>query len=197
MLAVDARRADAGAGVAAHRDAGRAATARGTRRSTSTASTAGSRSTASRRRASPICCRAVFDRRFLIEEGFDAAKQEIDALVAQRRGETPGRRATTLRDLMVVASGADARRLAGGRARSSASIRRVLGRDRRAGRQPGHLRSQARRAHRRRPALRRLRARRARAGASAGRVVPHRRSGERDQGHRAGDARPDGRREID
>jgi succinyl-diaminopimelate desuccinylase len=46
-------------------------------------------------------CRAVFDRRFLIEEGFDAAREEIAALVDRLRHETP-RIQYTLRDLMVV-----------------------------------------------------------------------------------------------
>jgi len=46
-------------------------------------------------------CRAVFDRRFLIEEGFDAAKQEIEALVAQVAAQTADVR-FGLRDLMVV-----------------------------------------------------------------------------------------------
>jgi succinyl-diaminopimelate desuccinylase len=46
-------------------------------------------------------CRAVFDRRFLIEEGFDAAKQEIAALVAQVAAAAPEVR-FDLRDLMIV-----------------------------------------------------------------------------------------------
>jgi len=46
-------------------------------------------------------CRAVFDRRFLIEEGFDAAKREIEALVAQVAAEAADVR-FGLRDLMVV-----------------------------------------------------------------------------------------------
>ena len=46
-------------------------------------------------------CRAVFDRRFLIEEGFDAAKQEIAQLIAHVAGEANGVR-FELRDLMVV-----------------------------------------------------------------------------------------------
>jgi len=46
-------------------------------------------------------CRAVFDRRFLIEEGFDAAKQEIADLVARVAGEAGGVR-FDVRDLMVV-----------------------------------------------------------------------------------------------
>jgi len=45
-------------------------------------------------------CRAVFDRRFLIEEGFDAAKAEIEQLVG-RAGRASGVR-FDLRDLMVV-----------------------------------------------------------------------------------------------
>jgi succinyl-diaminopimelate desuccinylase len=46
-------------------------------------------------------CRAVFDRRFLIEEGFDAAKHEIAALVAQVAAEAGDVR-FDVRDLMVV-----------------------------------------------------------------------------------------------
>jgi succinyl-diaminopimelate desuccinylase len=46
-------------------------------------------------------CRAVFDRRFLLEEGFDAAKQEIAELVARVAREAPGVR-FNVRDLMVV-----------------------------------------------------------------------------------------------
>jgi succinyl-diaminopimelate desuccinylase len=47
-----------------------------------------------------LCC-AVFDRRFLIEEGFDAAKQEIAELVARVAAEAHGVR-FDVRDLMVV-----------------------------------------------------------------------------------------------
>jgi succinyl-diaminopimelate desuccinylase len=46
-------------------------------------------------------CRAVFDRRFLIEEGFDATKVEIQALVERAKRLTPGV-TFELRDLMVV-----------------------------------------------------------------------------------------------
>ena len=46
-------------------------------------------------------CRAVFDRRFLLEEGFDATKSEIQALLARVAAETP-QLACELRDLMVV-----------------------------------------------------------------------------------------------
>lgn len=46
-------------------------------------------------------CRAVFDRRFLIEEGFDAAKSEIQALLQRAAAETPSLR-YDLRDLMIV-----------------------------------------------------------------------------------------------
>ena len=46
-------------------------------------------------------CRAVFDRRFLIEEGFDATKREIADLVARVAAGAPGVR-FDVRDLMVV-----------------------------------------------------------------------------------------------
>lgn len=46
-------------------------------------------------------CRAVFDRRFLPEEGFDATKAEIEALLRQAAADTP-QFEYALRDLMVV-----------------------------------------------------------------------------------------------
>ena len=46
-------------------------------------------------------CRAVFDRRFLIEEGFAAAKDELEALIRRTLGPMPGLE-YELRDLMVV-----------------------------------------------------------------------------------------------
>jgi succinyl-diaminopimelate desuccinylase len=46
-------------------------------------------------------CRAVFDRRFLIEEGFDHAKQEFEDLVARVRAVFP-EVTFELRDMMVV-----------------------------------------------------------------------------------------------
>lgn len=46
-------------------------------------------------------CRAVFDRRFLLEEGFEATKTEIEALLRRAAAETPQLR-YTVRDLMVV-----------------------------------------------------------------------------------------------
>ena len=46
-------------------------------------------------------CRAVFDRRFLIEEGFEATKAEIEALLERAAAATDGMR-YSLRDLMVV-----------------------------------------------------------------------------------------------
>jgi succinyl-diaminopimelate desuccinylase len=46
-------------------------------------------------------CRAVVDRRFLIEEGFVQAKQEVDALIRRTVGALPGIE-YELRDLMVV-----------------------------------------------------------------------------------------------
>ena len=46
-------------------------------------------------------CRAVFDRRFLIEEGFDTAKAEIEQLVARARASVPDI-VFDLRDVMIV-----------------------------------------------------------------------------------------------
>ena len=46
-------------------------------------------------------CRAVFDRRFLLEEGFDATRREIEAVVDRVRAGVP-RVDYTLKDLMVV-----------------------------------------------------------------------------------------------
>jgi succinyl-diaminopimelate desuccinylase len=46
-------------------------------------------------------CRAVFDRRFLLEEGFDATKAQIQALLERAAAETP-QLSYALRDLMVV-----------------------------------------------------------------------------------------------
>ena len=46
-------------------------------------------------------CRAVFDRRFLVEEGFDAARAEIVELLDRTAADTP-KLAYELRDLMVV-----------------------------------------------------------------------------------------------
>jgi succinyl-diaminopimelate desuccinylase len=46
-------------------------------------------------------CRAVFDRRFLIEEGFQAARDELASLIERTVGSTAGIE-YELRDLMVV-----------------------------------------------------------------------------------------------
>ncbi len=46
-------------------------------------------------------CRAIFDRRFLLEEGFDAARREIVELLRQTATDVPGFE-YDLRDLMVV-----------------------------------------------------------------------------------------------
>jgi succinyl-diaminopimelate desuccinylase len=46
-------------------------------------------------------CRAVFDRRFLIEEGFEATKAEVERLVQRVSAQAPGVR-FEMRDLMVV-----------------------------------------------------------------------------------------------
>jgi succinyl-diaminopimelate desuccinylase len=70
-------------------------------------------------------CRAVFDRRFLIEEGFEAARREITDLVERTLGSTIGVE-YELRDLMVV----DPVRTPGDSPLIGAldrSIRRVLG----------------------------------------------------------------------
>lgn len=46
-------------------------------------------------------CRAVFDRRFLLEEGFDRVKAEMEALLARAAADTPSLQ-YEVRDLMVV-----------------------------------------------------------------------------------------------
>lgn len=46
-------------------------------------------------------CRAIFDRRFLIEEGFDATKLEVEQLIERVRARMP-RVQYLLKDLMVV-----------------------------------------------------------------------------------------------
>ena len=46
-------------------------------------------------------CRAVFDRRFLLEEGFEATRAEIVALLERAAAETP-QLTYELRDLLVV-----------------------------------------------------------------------------------------------
>lgn len=46
-------------------------------------------------------CRAVFDRRFLVEEGFEATRREIAELLERAAADVPGL-AYELRDLMVV-----------------------------------------------------------------------------------------------
>jgi succinyl-diaminopimelate desuccinylase len=71
-------------------------------------------------------CRAVFDRRFLLEEGFDATRAEIETLVARAAARAPGLR-FDLRDLMIVhpVKTPDGSPVI---AALDASIRRVLGR---------------------------------------------------------------------
>ncbi len=46
-------------------------------------------------------CRAIFDRRFLLEEGFAATKAEIQAMLERAAADTPSLK-YSLRDLMVV-----------------------------------------------------------------------------------------------
>ncbi len=102
-------------------------------------------------------CRVVFDRRFLLEEGLERTRAEIAALVARAQSRMPDVKFSiedrlifeptrTPEDAPVIGALTDA-------------IERVTGRRGRAGRQSRHLRSEARRADRRRAALRRLRAR--------------------------------------
>ena len=47
------------------------------------------------------CCRVVFDRRFLIEEGFEPTRQELLALIDRAVRATPGLK-FDVRDLMIV-----------------------------------------------------------------------------------------------
>jgi succinyl-diaminopimelate desuccinylase len=47
------------------------------------------------------CCRAVFDRRFLIEEDFESTKQELVELIERALHDTPGVE-YELRDVMIV-----------------------------------------------------------------------------------------------
>ncbi len=46
-------------------------------------------------------CRAIFDRRFLVEEGFESTRREIEELLSEVARDTPNLR-YELRDLMVV-----------------------------------------------------------------------------------------------
>ena len=71
-------------------------------------------------------CRAVFDRRFLYEEGFEAARAEIARFVARAQAASPGM-TFDLRDLMIVQPTLtpDDSPVIGA---LDASIRRVLGR---------------------------------------------------------------------
>jgi succinyl-diaminopimelate desuccinylase len=73
-------------------------------------------------------CEAVFDRRFLIEEGFEAAKAEIEALVAGVAREVGDAHAFDLKDLMVVHP-VETPQDAGVVDALDSAIRRVLGRE--------------------------------------------------------------------
>src|SRR5205814_2838524 len=68
--------------------------------STSMGSRAVNRWTVFKRRASPMSA-AVFDRRFLIEETFEAAKEEVEALIRLTLAGLPGVD-YEMHDLMVV-----------------------------------------------------------------------------------------------
>ena len=102
-------------------------------------------------------CRAVFDRRFLIEEGFDATRAEIVELLDGVARDVPDFK-YDLRDLMVVhpTQTPDGSPVV---AALDRALHRVLGRGGETRGEPGHLRPEALRAHRGRAALRRLRTR--------------------------------------
>jgi succinyl-diaminopimelate desuccinylase len=72
-------------------------------------------------------CRAILDRRFLIEEGFAHAKEEIDAVIRRTVGTLPGID-YEVRDLMVV-DPVQTPRESPVIGALDAAIRRVLGRD--------------------------------------------------------------------
>ncbi len=111
---LDARRADAGAGGADDRRAGRARRRAAARRSTSTASRAASRSTAFRRRASPTCAARCSIAAFSSKKASRPREREIERLVERAVAAAPGVR-FDLRDLMVVHPTRTPGRLAGDR----------------------------------------------------------------------------------
>ena len=132
-------------------------------------------------------CTAIFDRRFLPEEGLAGARRELLDLVSRVQEKLPELR-FEIEDRMVVhpvetPAGLAARR--GARARDPRGMRPRGS----ARRQPRQLRPQARRTHRRRRAVRGLRPRPARARAPAGRVLRGRRSRGVDPGAGARDRR--------
>ncbi len=128
-------------------------------------------------------CRAIFDRRFLLEEGFDRTRAEIVDLLERAAAEVPDFR-YEIRDLMVVHPVRDTGRFAAHRRSRSRPAARA-GTERRAGGQSGHIRSQARHPHWRGDQLRGLRTWYPRSSASTRRVVRRRRPHQRDQSHRA------------
>lgn len=140
-------------------------------------------------------CRAVFDRRFLIEERFAGAKDEILALIARALSAMPGVE-HGVRDLMVVEPvlTPDGSPLVGA---LDGAIARVLGKRATLIASPGTY------DHKHVTRIAGIqdcvayRPGRARAGPPAGRILSHRRYRERDESDRAGHARPDGRRGID
>jgi len=109
-------------------------------------------------------CRAVFDRRFLLEEGLERTRAEIAAIVAKAQSRMPDVR-FTIEDRMIVEptrapEDAPGDRRADRRHRSGGRPSRV------ACGQSRHLRPETRRPHCRRAALRGLRPRGTGAGAS-------------------------------
>ena len=133
-------------------------------------------------------CRAVFDRRFLIEEGFEATRAEVVQLLERTAARVPDLR-YELNDLMVVHP-VQAPEGSPVVASLQRSIQSVLGRDGAARREPRHLRPEALRADRRGGGLRGLRPGDPRARAPAGRMVRRRRHRERDEGAGPDRARP-------
>jgi succinyl-diaminopimelate desuccinylase len=99
-------------------------------------------------------CRAVFDRRFLIEEGFAAAKDELDSLIRRTLKGSVGVE-YALRDLMIVdpVRTPDDSPVIGA---LDGAIRRLLGSAPSMIASPGTYDPQARDAHRRHSTLRRL-----------------------------------------
>ena len=139
-------------------------------------------------------CRAVFDRRFLLEEGFDATKARDRRRCSTRVARDVPDFRYELRDLMVVhpTQTPDGSPVV---AALDRALHRVLGRSGGLVASPGtydhkHVARIAGVA-----ALRRLRPGHPRSGAPARRVrATFDGSGERHQGHRAGDSRADGQR---
>ena len=97
-------------------------------------------------------CRVVFDRRFLLEEGLDRTRAEIAALVAKAQSRMPEVRFSIADRMIVEPTRAPEDAPVDRRPHRCHRPRGRAARDARG--QPGHVRSETRRAHRRRAALR-------------------------------------------